>query len=229
MAGWVRWVIGSVIAASIVGVPLLYYRAGYETEKRFREVTPNKFYRAGQLSADALREKIREHKIKLVINLQDEYPDPLLPAGYWDAPHITESQVCAEEGAKYTFISWAGERGLLARNEASPTHRPQVIDEFLKLCDDPANYPIMIHCMAGLHRTGALTAVYRMEYEGWSAADAVRELRANGYGDRKATKANDYIYEYLYLYQPRARGQESGDRRQGTGERRQGTGARNQK
>ena len=78
-----------------------------------------------------------------------------------------------------------------------------MIDDFLKICDDPANYPILIHCMAGLHRTGALTAVYRMEYEGWSVADAVRELRANGYGDRKATKANDYIYEYLFLYQPR--------------------------
>ena len=88
------------------------------------------------------------------------------------------------------------------------------IDDFLKLCDDPANYPILIHCMAGLHRTGALTAVYRMEYEGWSVADAMRELRANGYGDRKATTANDYIYEYLYLYQPRSRSQESGVRSQ---------------
>ena len=147
------------------------------------------------MSADAFRDKIREHQIKLVINLQDEYPDPLLSAGYWDAPHIPESQVCAEAGAKFVFLSWAGERGLLPRNEATPAHRPQDIDDFLKLCDDPANYPILIHCLAGLHRTGALTAVYRMEYEGWSVADAVRELRANGYGDRKATKANDYIYE----------------------------------
>jgi tyrosine-protein phosphatase SIW14 len=167
-------------------------------------------------SADAFRKKIREHHIKLVVNLQDEYPDPLLSAGYFDRPHIPESQVCAEEGVKYVFLTFAGERGLLARNEASPTNRPRVIDDFLKLCDDPANYPILIHCMAGLHRTGALTAVYRMEYEGWPVADAVRELRANGYGDRKATTANDYIYEYLYLYQPRARAksQESGVRSQ---------------
>jgi hypothetical protein len=54
-----------------------------------------------------------------------------------------------------------------------------------------------------------LTAVYRMEYEGWPVADAARELRANGYGDRKATTANDYILEYLYQYQPRGRGQKS--------------------
>ena len=212
MTGRTRWLLATALAIAVVGAPALYYRMIYSTEKRFREVTPGKFYRCGQMSADAFRKNLREHKIRTVINLQDEYPDPLLSAGYWDTPHIPESQVCAEEGAKFMFLTWAGERGLLARNAASPTNRPQVIDDFLKVCDDPNNYPILIHCMAGLHRTGALTAVYRMEYEGWPVADAARELRANGYGDRKATTANDYILEYLYLYQPRNRGQEAGVR-----------------
>jgi tyrosine-protein phosphatase SIW14 len=207
-----RWVLATVLAMLIIAVPAVRYRVVYSTEKRFREVTPGKFYRCGQLSADAFRKQIREHHIKTVVNLQDEFPDPLLSEGYWDRPHVPESQVCAEAGANFLFLSFAGDRGLLERNAASPTHRPRVIDEFLKVCDDPNNYPILIHCMAGLHRTGALTAVYRMEYEGWPVADAVRELRANGYGDRKATTANDYIYEYLYLYQPRARGQGSGVR-----------------
>src|SRR5439155_26188090 len=131
--------------------------------------------------------------IKLVINLQDEYPNPLLSNGYWDSPYISEREVCEQEGARYVLLTWAGERGLLARSEATPDHRPRVIDDFLNLCDDPNNYPILIHCLAGLHRTGILTAVYRMEYEGWRPAEAMRELRANGYGDRKANTANDYI------------------------------------
>ena len=209
MSGRMRWVLATTVAVAIVTVPALRYRMIYSTEKRFREVTPGKFYRCGQMSADAFRKNLRDHQIKLVINLQDENPDPMLASGYWDDPHVRESQVCTDEGAKLVFLSWAGEKGLLARDVASPTNRPQVIDDFLKLCDDPNNYPILIHCMAGLHRTGALTAVYRMEYEGWPVADAMRELRANGYGDRKATTANDYIYEYLYLYQPRDRGQRS--------------------
>ena len=217
MAGRWRWVLATGLAMVILAVPVVYYRVVYTTEKRFREVTPGKFYRCGQMSASAFRTEVRDHGIKLVINLQDEYPDPLLSEGYWDAPHIPESEVCKEAGARFVFLSFAGDRGLLERNAASTTHRPQVIDDFLKLCDDPNNYPILIHCLAGLHRTGALTAVYRMEYEGWSAADAVRELRANGYGDRKATTANDYIYEYLYLYQPRARGQRTEDRGQKSG------------
>ncbi len=204
-----RILIALIVGVAVVGVPLVYYRMVYENEKRFREVTPGRFYRCGQMTANGFRAKLREHKIKLVINLQDEYPDPLLPSGYWDSPHIRESEVCRQEGVKYVLLTWAGERGLLARTESTPEHRPQVIDDFLKLCDDQSNYPILIHCLAGLHRTGILTAVYRMEYEGWSPAEAMRELRANGYGDRKATTANDYILEYLYQYKPRARGQKS--------------------
>lgn len=210
-----RWMIAVVLGLAMIAVPVLRYRMVYETEKRFREVSPGKFYRSGQMSEDAFREKIRDHKIKLVINLQDENPDPLLPSGYFDQPHILESKVCEEEGARYVMLSFAGDRGLLDRKDATPANRPVVIDDFLKLCDKHRGEPILIHCMAGLHRTGALTAVYRMEYEGWSVADAVRELRANGYGDRKATTANDYIYEYIFQYQPRpgARGQGTEDRK----------------
>ena len=202
MKGRARWILSTCLAILVIGVPALRYRVLYTTDKRFREVSPGKFYRCGQISAEYFRREIRAHGIKTVINLQDEYPDPLLSEGYFDRPHIQESQICAEEGANFMFLTWAGDRGLLAKNEASPTHRPQVIDDFLAICDKPESYPILIHCLAGLHRTGVLTAVYRMEYDHWPVADAVRELRANGYGDRKATTANDYIYEYLYLYQP---------------------------
>lgn len=192
-----------VLVAAVVAVPIVRYRMVYETEKRFREVSPGRFYRSGQLPAESFREKIAEHRIKVVINFQDENPDPLLPEGYGDKPTVPESQVCTDAGAKYVFLSWAGDRGLLPRNLATATNRPKVIDDFLRICDEHQGQPILIHCMAGLHRTGVLTAIYRMEYEGWSKADAVRELRANGYGDRKCTQANDYILEYVFQYEPR--------------------------
>ena len=65
--------------------------------------------------------------------------------------------------------------------------RPAV-DEYLKMLDDESNYPILLHCKAGLHRTGRLTAIYRMEYQGWSQGEALRELRANGYGLRRGQR-----------------------------------------
>src|SRR5262249_55412130 len=110
MATKVRWILAIAIGAAVVVVPTVRYRMMYENENGFGEVTPGKVCGWGQMSAEGLGKNIREHKIKLVINLQDEYPVPLLPKGYWDAPHIPESQVCAEEGAKFVFIAWAGEK-----------------------------------------------------------------------------------------------------------------------
>ena len=118
---------GALIASAIVSVPIVRYRMTYETQKRFREVTPGKFYRCGQMSANAFKDKLKHHQIKLVINLQDENQDPLLPSGYWDKPHISESQVVQAAGAKFVFLSFAGDRGLLPRNEASSDNRPKVI------------------------------------------------------------------------------------------------------
>jgi protein tyrosine/serine phosphatase len=70
--------------------------------------------------------------------------------------------------------------------------------------DDPKSYPVLLHCKAGLHRTGVLSAIYRMEYNGWSRADALRELKAHGFGYFTANVSNPYVQQYLLNYQPRA-------------------------
>jgi protein tyrosine phosphatase len=91
----------------------------------------------------------------------------------------------------------------LCSNRTDPACRPAVIDQFLAVLDDPANRPVLLHCKAGLHRTGVLAAVYRMEYEGWDALTALTELKAHGFGDTAATAANDYIQQYIVNYHPR--------------------------
>jgi hypothetical protein len=78
--------------------------------------------------------------------------------------------------------------------------RPETIDDFLELMDDPDVYPVLIHCRAGLHRTGCLSAVYRMEYQGWTPAEAYEEMKAHGFGDWACTSANDYVSQYVLNY-----------------------------
>ena len=46
---------------------------------------------------------------------------------------------------------------------------PQAVAQFLKLVNDPANQPVYVHCQGGRHRTGIMTAVYRMVKDGWTA------------------------------------------------------------
>jgi tyrosine-protein phosphatase SIW14 len=202
--GLLRWGLGLTIFGMITVVPFVYFRASYAHGKRLRVVTPEKFYRCGQLTSSGFREAIAQYGIKTVINLQDENPDPVLPDGYFHSkPEVPESELCRQLGARYILLNFD-----LPTRDKAPLEHPKVIDEYLKILDDPASYPILLHCKAGLHRTGLLTAIYRMEYERWPVGEAMRELRANGFGDFAATSANDYIYAFLELYQPRWRKRE---------------------
>jgi hypothetical protein len=196
----VRWLLGLTVVALVVGGPFVYYRSVYAHAKRLREVTSGAFYRCGQLTADGLAEAIERYKIRTVINLQNEAPDPLLPKNYFGGPKVLESELCGRLGVRYVLLE-----PTLIERERVPAERPPVIDEFLAILDDPASYPVLLHCRAGLHRTGLLTAVYRIEYEGWSTAEAVRELRANGFGDSACTTANDWLVQYMLHYRPRPR------------------------
>jgi protein tyrosine/serine phosphatase len=48
---------------------------------------------------------------------------------------------------------------------------------FLKLVNDPANHPVFVHCAGGRHRTGAMSAIYRITHDGWSADQAYLEMK----------------------------------------------------
>jgi protein tyrosine phosphatase (PTP) superfamily phosphohydrolase (DUF442 family) len=202
---------GVVLAVALFVLPFGYYRWGYVHGKRLRVVTPGRFYRSGQLTVGGFREAIARYHIRTIVNAQDEYPDPDIALSYFSRGTVKESALCRELGVRYVFLP----PQLISRRQV-PRHRPESIDRFLALLDDPASYPVLVHCKAGLHRTGVLTAVYRMEYEGWSPRAAVRELKANGFGDEACTSANDYIVQYVLSYQP---GQRTEDRKQRTKDR----------
>jgi len=51
------------------------------------------------------------------------------------------------------------------------------IEQFLKVVNDPANFPVFVHCQGGRHRTGVMTAVYRMTQNGWTADRAYEEMK----------------------------------------------------
>lgn len=202
---WVRWILGIAVGLAVVGIPYAYHRSIYVHAKRLRVVTDGKFYRSGQMPADGFREAFRHYGIRCVVNLQEESRDPLLPETWFDSwlkvRTVPESEVCREHGVRYIAL----DGGVLDEPGQDTGSRPAVIDEFLEILDDPASYPILIHCKAGLHRTGLMTAIYRMDKEGRTTAEAVRELRANGFGTFGATDANEYIKQYFIGFEPGVR------------------------
>jgi tyrosine-protein phosphatase SIW14 len=196
-----RWGLGLGVASVVLAPPIALYRAQYIHAKRFREVDPGKLYRSGQMTADGFRETVERFHIKTVVNLQHEEPDPMLADHWLGKGKIRESELCQQLGVNYKLLT----PDLLPPGNTLEMEPPAVKD-WLALLDDEKNYPILLHCKAGLHRTGRLTAIYRMEYHRWSVGEALRELRANGYGFAMSSEADEYIIQFVQNYKPRAKG-----------------------
>ena len=82
------------------------------------------------------------------------------------------------------------------------THEPPTstkIDQFLRIVNDPANQPVYVHCVGGRHRTGVMTAVYRMTQDGWSADQAFQEMKRFKFG---ADFLHSEFKTFVYTYHP---------------------------
>jgi tyrosine-protein phosphatase SIW14 len=190
-----RWMLIAAVVGVVAIGPIVHFRAVYAREKRLKVVEPGKVYRSGQMTADGFENAVREFGIRTVFNFQDEFPDPDLERHFLGGGTVRESELCKQLGVRYVFLP----PDLLPRR-AIPARRPAAIDTFLEILDDPASYPILLHCKAGMHRTGVMTAVYRMEYDGWDWRQALDELKANGFSEWQSTGANDYVMQYLLTY-----------------------------
>ena len=52
---------------------------------------------------------------------------------------------------------------------------------FLRLLRDNRGKKVYVHCQTGDDRTGMMIAAYRMAEEGWTAAEAMKEMEAYGF------------------------------------------------
>jgi len=113
--------------------------------------------------------------IKSVVNLTGEDADP------------QESALAAGAGLKYFRIAMT--------TRDAPT--PAQIAEFLKIVNDPANQPVYVHCVGGRHRTGVMTAIYRLTHDAWTADRAFQEMKRYKFGaDFLHPEFKSFVYSY---------------------------------
>jgi tyrosine-protein phosphatase SIW14 len=71
------------------------------------------------------------------------------------------------------------------------------VTQFLKLVNDPASQPVYVHCQGGRHRTGVMTAVYRMTQDGWTADRAYQEMKQYKFeGFPGHPELKRFVYDY---------------------------------
>ena len=107
--------------------------------------------------------------------------------------HDNEQTIVERDGMKFYRIPLT--------TSSSPSN--SAIKLFLKLVADPADQPVFVHCQGGRHRTGVMTALYRMTHDSWTADQAYAEMKQYRF-DRFPTHSNlkTFVFEYYSRLQP---------------------------
>ena len=143
--------LGIIVGLIAIGV------AGYDyfRWKHFAVVVEGSVYRSGQIRPEQLESAIQKLGLKTVINLNSK-------------THAQESEICKKAGIQ-------------CLNFDMPSDGLGAMDDYaviLRTLRDPAQQPVLVHCQAGVARTGASVALYRMFEQGWDGERAIAELRS---------------------------------------------------
>jgi tyrosine-protein phosphatase SIW14 len=72
------------------------------------------------------------------------------------------------------------------------------VEKFLSLVNDPANQPVYVHCQGGRHRTGVMTAIYRMTHDHWTPDRAFAEMVQFQF--KKGFVSHDALKNFVYSF-----------------------------
>jgi protein-tyrosine phosphatase len=135
----------------------------------FGEVTPH-LYRGGLVRGEGLQ-ALKKLGINFVVDTH--------------AHDKEEEREAAALGMKYVAIPWH-----------CPWPHDEVFAEFLKLLRENKGKKVFVHCRLGDDRTGMMVAAYRMAEEGWTAEEAMKEMKSFGF-----TKSHHIICPSLARYE----------------------------
>ena len=159
----------------------------------FETITEGKVYKSGVIPPNEIDSYVKKYHIKSIIDLRfpgtgDDVNNPEIP-----------SELTAEKDAVAKI------KGVIYFNNGSDQVPAQKnIDVFFKIMDNPANYPVLIHCYHGVGRAELYSALYRIEYEGWDkdkARTSTRFLTKWSSFDLGKEKG-DFLHNYISRKDP---------------------------
>ncbi|TDR29018.1 tyrosine-protein phosphatase [Hydromonas duriensis] len=60
--------------------------------------------------------------------------------------------------------------------------KEQDVIQALRIINTPQMQPVLLHCQHGADRTGLISALYRVLYQGWTKEEAIREMTLGSFG-----------------------------------------------
>jgi tyrosine-protein phosphatase SIW14 len=141
----------------------------------FGRVSPG-YYRGAQPEGRDYAD-LAELGVKTVVNLTSDDADP------------REQMSVERAGMTYLAIPMT--------TRVPPTGAQ--LAQFLSVVNDAASQPVYVHCVGGKHRTGVMTAVYRMTQDAWTADRAFKEMKQYKFG---ADFLHPEFKRFVYAYRP---------------------------
>ncbi len=126
-------------------------------QDNFCVVQEGALYRSAQLSGDALDEYIKRYGIKTIINLRGKHPELS-----W---YVDEKATADRNNVMLCDIPTSADTLTSKKNLTA------ILEVF-----DHALRPLLVHCRAGVDRTGEVSALWVMDQQGKSNTDALNEL-----------------------------------------------------
>lgn len=166
------WLVSAAALASV----LAYHGLWLYHAKRFQVLREGVFYRVGQPTELGLRHLVKHYGVKTVLSVQ--LYDFRLYRGIYDPGDpsgVRESECVRQLGA--TPLQWP-----MGEEHYWPWLTPWQYEQFFQLIDEPRNLPIAVHCQGGRHRTGTLSALFRLEYDRWPIERTLAEMYSFKFG-----------------------------------------------
>lgn len=165
----------------------LLFFGGWETCKyqivprRWGVVEQDKIFRSGRIAPHLMRATLEKYGIKAIVDLTDSDRKN---------PSVLAEQKAAEELgiARYNFE-------LVGDGTGSITNYARAIAVIVQ--SRKANKPVLVHCAAGVQRTGGVIAAYRLLVEKQQPATAYAELIRYGWKSRHDHVLLDYLNAHL--------------------------------
>jgi protein tyrosine/serine phosphatase len=180
--------LGILVVVALVSAPVAFAARQQTQVRNFRVMKEDVLYRSGQMTLEGLQRVAHEYGIRTVISLRDK------SHGGLNSADDAEEKYCNQQEINFYRLPprhWEAELG----SEPAPVE--ENVKVFRTVIADSKNYPVLVHCFAGIHRTGAYCAIYRMEQDHWSNGRAIEEIEASGYAEIESD-----VLGYLERYEP---------------------------
>lgn len=178
-----------ILISLVVVTALILAFVFYQKKVRYNLITisENKVYNSGVVPPEKLATVVNDYNIKTIIDLRDGLVQTALNPE-------TKRQVNAEEFAAEQI---AGVHYFNLPTDQIP--EDSTVRKFLKIMDNPGNYPVLIHCHHGVGRSRLFSSIYRIEYENFTNENARAKARLFwelGSNFSKSSEKGIYLMNY---------------------------------